>query len=77
MPALPQHVQRGTARTAHERVPEQSRVVGGAAGGVGSLAWRGEVQEEYHATRDKATMPHPATLQNHAGSWAAVVALVG
>lgn len=34
-------------------------------------------REEYHATRDRATMPHPATLQNHAGSWAAVVALVG
>ena len=34
-------------------------------------------KEEYHATRDRATMPHPATLQNHAGSWAAVVALVG
>ena len=37
-------------------------------------AWRS--QEEYHATgqNDDAA---PATLQNHAGSWAAVVALVG
>ena len=64
-------------RTAHKRVPAQSRTAGGAAGGVEAPPGVAKSREEYHATRDKATMPHPATLQNHAGSWAAVVALVG